>query len=332
MQQPRQGDLARRCAPTLRELSNRVGQHQVGIEVLALQAWIAVADVALRITFGALHRARQKAATQWAERHQADAELSQQWNDARLEIALPQRVFALQRRNRMHRVRAANRGLARLRQPEIANLASPDQRRHRADHVLDRNLAIDAMLVEQIDMRGLQTLERGLDDCANVLGTTVGTADLAILDLKSELGGDHDRVAATFQGPSEQLLILEGAIDLGGIVERGAELDRALNGRQRLGVVGCAIGMTHAHAAKPQRGDAETLAAQLACLHALFSMSSTRLPNGSVTNARWQPSNGGASTTSRPSCRLRSTMAGRPDTSKPGCALVAARNDGSTPR
>src|ERR1700693_5531879 len=232
----------------------------------------------------------------------------------------------------MHRVRAANRGLARLRQPEIANLAGLDQRRHRADHILDRNLAIDAMLVKQIDMRGLQTLERGLDDFANVLGTTVGTDDLAILDLKPELGGDHDRVAASFEGASEQLLVLQGARDLRGIVERAAELDRARNGRERLGVVGCAIGVTHAHAAQPQRGDGQTLAAQLACLHALFSMSSTRLPNGSVTNARWQPSNGGASTTSRPSCRPRSTSAGRADTSKPGCALVAARNDGSTPR
>ena len=53
-------------------------------------------------------------------------------------------------------------------------------------------LRIDAMLIEQIDVVGLQALERCFDDFANVLGTAVGCRNFAVPDVEAELGGDDD--------------------------------------------------------------------------------------------------------------------------------------------
>ena len=49
-------------------------------------------------------------------------------------------------------------------QAEVLDLALADQLLHRAGHVLDRHVRIDAVLVEQVDGVGLEALERGLGD------------------------------------------------------------------------------------------------------------------------------------------------------------------------
>ena len=54
----------------------------------------------------------------------------------------------------------------RFRETEVQHLALSDQLLDRAGDVLDRHVRIDAMLVEQIDAVGAETLERCLDDLA----------------------------------------------------------------------------------------------------------------------------------------------------------------------
>ena len=58
----------------------------------------------------------------------------------------------------MYGVRAANRGRCGFRQPEVDHLAFGDQVLHGAGDVFDRYLGIDAVLVEQVDAVGTQTL------------------------------------------------------------------------------------------------------------------------------------------------------------------------------
>ena len=91
---------------------------------------------------------------------------SQRRQDLRLGLAPPQRVLALQRRDRLDGVRAADRLHAGLGQAEVLDLALADQFLHRAGHVLDRHVRIDAVLVEQVDAVGPQPLERRLDHLA----------------------------------------------------------------------------------------------------------------------------------------------------------------------
>jgi hypothetical protein len=63
---------------------------------------------------------------------------------------------------------------------------------------------------------------------------------------------------------SSRRLVREGAIDLGGVEERAAEFDGAVDGGDRLGLVGWAVGLAHAHAAKADRRDFKALIAQFA--------------------------------------------------------------------
>jgi hypothetical protein len=67
--------------------------------------------------------AGQEALAERAEGHEADAELLQQRQDLLLGLAPPQGVLALQGRDRLHGVRAADAVGARLGQAEVLDLA-----------------------------------------------------------------------------------------------------------------------------------------------------------------------------------------------------------------
>ena len=152
-----------------------------------------------------------------------------------LGLAPPQRIFALQRGDRLHRVRAADRLHAGFGQAEVLDLAFADQVLHRARDVLDRHVRIDAVLIEQIDAIGLQPLQRGLGDLPDVLGPAVqaGSAD-RWPNFEAELGGDHDLVAERRERLADQLLVGERAVDLGGVEEGDAALDGGADQRDRL--------------------------------------------------------------------------------------------------
>ena len=77
------------------------------------------------------------------------------------------------RRDRLDRVRAADRLQPRLGQAEVLDLALPDQFLDRPRHVLDRHVRVDAVLVVQVDRVDLEPLERGLGHLLDVLGPAV---------------------------------------------------------------------------------------------------------------------------------------------------------------
>ena len=54
----------------------------------------------------------------------------------------------------------------RLGQAEVLDLALLDQVLHRAGHVLDRHVRVDAVLIEQVDRVDLQPLRASLGDLA----------------------------------------------------------------------------------------------------------------------------------------------------------------------
>ena len=107
------------------------------------------------IAFGQIRtladQAGQEAAAQRAVGDEADAEILAQRQDLLLHPALPERIFALQRGDRMRGVGAADGVGACLRKAEIAHLAFFDEPRHRPDRLLDRHIGVDAVLVVQVD-------------------------------------------------------------------------------------------------------------------------------------------------------------------------------------
>ena len=70
-------------------------------------------------------------------------------------LAPPQRVFALERGDRLDGVRATDCLHSRFRKAEVLHFAFLDQVLHRARHVLDRHVRVDTVLIEQIDDIGL---------------------------------------------------------------------------------------------------------------------------------------------------------------------------------
>src|SRR5439155_20607095 len=89
VQQPGQRDLSRGDSPACGQLPHGRRSLHVGVEVLALVTRIAAAVVVLRIFLRTPHRPGQEPAAERREWDETDAELAQQRDDARLEVALP---------------------------------------------------------------------------------------------------------------------------------------------------------------------------------------------------------------------------------------------------
>ena len=88
---------------------------------------------------------------------------------------------------------------------------------------------------------------------------TPGAVAGAVRD-EAELGGDDDVVAAALDGRADDLLAVERAVDLGGVDVGDAEVERAVDGADRLGVVersAAGVGAGHGHGAQADAGDIE---------------------------------------------------------------------------
>src|SRR2546425_8776474 len=121
----------------------------------------------------------------------------------------------------MHSVGAADRGGTGLGQPDVADLAFGDQLAESASGVFDGRVRIDSVLVVQIDVVGAQPLQGTFDRDADVRRAAVEDAGAApgVRD-DAELCGQHYLVAAVLDGPSDQVLVCVGTVDLRGV--RGA--------------------------------------------------------------------------------------------------------------
>jgi len=234
------------------------------LEVLALEAWEALpARVTLVEVLRLLDLAGEEAAAERRVGHEADAKLAYQRQDRLLHRALPQRVLGLQRRDRVHGVRAADRLGACLGEPQVANLALFDQLGHRPDRLLDLDLGIDPVLVVEVDLLDPQASQRGLAALAHVGGVATNAEELALVAAYvAELGGDHHAVAAIGDRATDELLVRERAVHVRRVEQRHPQLERAVDRGDRLALVGRPIELGHAHAPEPLLGDDEALATE----------------------------------------------------------------------
>jgi hypothetical protein len=127
-------------------------------------------------------------------------------------------------------------------EPEVLHLAGPHQLGHRADRLLDRHGVVDAVLVVEVDVVDAEPRERRVARRAHVFRCAANAeegagsrADVA------ELRGQHHLVAATLDGASDELLVGERAVHVGGVEEVHAEVERAVDGADRLVVVAAAV-------------------------------------------------------------------------------------------
>ena len=243
-------------------------QSEVLGQGVAGEARLGAAEVRGVEAVDPLHRAGQEAAAQRAVGHQADAQLAQGGQDLGFRVAGPQRILALDGRDRMDGVGLADGLGSGLGQPEPAHLAGLDQVADGAGHVLDRHGGVDPMLVEEIDDINAQALQRGVGDGLDVLGPAVDPETGGAVELEAELGGDPHLVADRRQAAADQLLVDIGSVDLGGVEECHAPVDGVAQQGDGVGFgKGRAIGPAQPHAAEAKGGDFEALGSEFAGLH-----------------------------------------------------------------
>src|SRR3954471_17768122 len=139
--------------------------------------------------------------------------------------------------------------------PKWANLAGLDELLDRAGDVLDGDVRVHPVLVEQVDGVCSQATQRALHRGADVLRPAADPGLVAVLvEREPELGGDHDVLADRLQRLTDQLLVVERAVDLGGVEQRDAAVHRGSEEGDHLVSWGSwPERLAHAHAAEAER-------------------------------------------------------------------------------
>src|SRR5579875_3088852 len=252
-QEPRERELCRRQSELTRERAESFDELEILREVLAEKARCPLANV---FALEAVHpdgRAQETAADR-GERNEGDPKLTDRREDAVvLDVAREERILALQRRYRVDPDRTPDVLRARLGEPQVAHLTGPDELRHRADGFFDRDRGIDAMQIIKVDHIDAEPPQRSLARRPHVIRAPAETAPAGGIESATELARQDDPVATPADRASDQLLVVTLTVGIRRIDQRYAELDRALNRRDRFRVVGRSIGAGHTPAAQTDR-------------------------------------------------------------------------------
>src|ERR1700675_5173537 len=151
----------------------------------------------------------------------------------------------------------------------MSDLALLDQFRQGANRLFDRRIRIDAVLVVEVDVLDAQPLQTSFAGLFHVVGLAAYAADVGIAGIadNSELCGQHEFVALALDRASDEFFILVWSVDVGGIEEVDAEFERAMNGRDRFGVIASGVKLRHAHAAEAEGGNFEAGTSKSAGFH-----------------------------------------------------------------
>src|ERR1700676_3610627 len=151
----------------------------------------------------------------------------------------------------------------------MADLALLDQLREDADRFLNRRIRIDAVLVIEVDVHDAQPLQTVFAGLPHIVGLAADAADVGITGIadNSELCGQHELVALALDRASDELFVLVGPVNISGVEKGDAEFERAMNGRDRFGVVASGVKLRHAHAAEAEGGNFDAGTSKSAGFH-----------------------------------------------------------------
>ncbi len=157
----------------------------------------------------------------------------------------------------MHRVRPPNRLRTRFRQADVAHGPRGHKLGHRAHRVLDRDRRVHPVKRVHVDVVDLEPAE------------AVGERRPEIIRrAPPHLGREHDAVPPAAQGAPDKLLVVAvGPIALRGVDQGDADLDRVMNRRDRLRLIGRAVGAGHRHRPEGDRRHARPGCAELPIFH-----------------------------------------------------------------
>ncbi len=149
-----------------------------------------------------------------------------------------------------------------FRQAKVPHFALFHQVRHGTYGGFDRRRGIHTVEIIEIDRLHAQPPETALTRAAHVVRLAVDPAKSRIGSIahKTELGRQHDFVAPSAKGLADELLVRVRAVGVRSIEQHNAEIERAMDGCDRLAIVTARVELRHTHAAEPQRRNRGTAA------------------------------------------------------------------------
>src|ERR1051325_1164994 len=272
---PREGELCRRAMFLARQFFHPLYHVEIALEIFPLKSRRRSPVIVGWQVLEALEFPGEKTTAQRRVRDKANSQFAARGQDAVvLRIARPERVFRLHGSNGMDRVGAANRLCARLRQAEEPHFTCAHQLGHRANRLFNRRIRIDAMLVIEIDYLYVESLQTGFARRAHVIRSAADAAVFRPIWIAQdpELCRDNGLLAATAQRAADQLLVRVRSVNICRIKEIDAQLERAVNRCDRfLLAAPLAVKVRHAHAAKSNRRNDWSTAAEFSLFHFRFS-------------------------------------------------------------
>jgi len=173
-EQPCEREVCRRRSLPRRDAFQHLNECQVGGARLRREPRGRVpkaAGIECRVR---VDLAGQESRAERTPRDEADSEfLTRVQHRVLLDVARPQRILTLNRRDREDRVRAPDRLCCRFRESVVLDLALLVQVLQDSGDVLDRHVGIDTLLIKEIDRLGFQPGQHRIHDFANVIWTAI---------------------------------------------------------------------------------------------------------------------------------------------------------------
>ena len=169
----------------------------------------------------------------------------------------------------MHRVRPANGFGAHFGKPDMLDPAGLHHVGHRANALFDRHIGIKPRRPIDVDVIDAEPLQRIGDKILDRRRAAV-IAEKALVGIAqgAELDADLQIVAiAPRERFADQHLIVAHAVEIAGVEQGDAGIERGMDGGDALAAIGRAVEIRHAHAAEADGRDGWTCGAEFALFH-----------------------------------------------------------------
>jgi hypothetical protein len=182
-------------------------------------------------------------------------------------------------------VGAPDRVCAGLGQAHGADEARVDHFGDRADRLLDRDGRVHACGPVYVHVIGSEAVEAVGEEVLDSGGPRVDAAERVVWAAKrAELDAHDDLLAlAAFERAAQEQLVVAHAVEVPGVEQRDAGVERGANGCDALRVVRRPVRTRHRHAAETDRRHLGTTCAEVMRAHRAFAYSD--VPAGSRASA-----------------------------------------------
>src|SRR5712691_5337569 len=125
---------------------------------------------------------------------------------------------------------ATNRLHACFRKSEVPDLTFLNQILDRPSNIFDSHVRVNPMLIEEIDVVGLQSLERGFGHLLDVLGPAIRAPLLSVrTKFETEFGSYHHLTAKGSERFANKFFVRKWAVGFGAIEECDTAFDGSSN-------------------------------------------------------------------------------------------------------